>query len=331
MRRFVRAAMISAVFCTLLLLVAGPAGATYRGKNGRIEFSLDTGSGWQIETIRPNGKGLNRITSVGGSALSGDYSPDGTKIVFDIDPNGGDEGCGVFVMDAVDGSNMSDLTPTALTKPDACAWDPSFTPTGRRIVFLANMCASCPLHIRSMGLDGGNRRTIATDPCDCMLHAPDVSPDGKTILFVVERDVVVNGQQGNRKSLYTVRRNGTHMRKIVGFRFDVCNCGGDWAPNGSRIVSSDQAGPTAVPGKASNVFTIRPDGTGLRYVTHSRNVDIYLSVGTYSPDGRWIVYKRVTADGRNRLMQIHPSGDAATLIAKVPGDFRWRDWGSRPT
>jgi Tol biopolymer transport system component len=328
MRHFAGIFAFVAVTCTVLL-AAEPADATYRGKNARIEFSLDTGSGYQINTIRPNGKGLKQITSVTGSALSGDYSPDGTRIVFDIDPKGGVEGCGIFVMDAADGGSVVDLTPKVLTQPDACAYDPTFTPDGRRIVFLAQRCTACRLWISVMNLHGGGRRNIVHEPHRYGMHSPNVSPDGRTIVFLAERDAIVKGVQGNRKSLYTVRMNGTHMQKIVGFRFDVCNCGGDWAPNGSTIVSSDQAGPTPIPGKASNLFTIRPDGTGLRYVTHSRDASIYLSVGTYSPNGRWIMYKRVTAKGKSRLMKIHPSGRAATLIAKLLGDTRWRDWGPK--
>ena len=40
------------------------ADATMPGDNGRIAFSLDTGSGFQINTIRPNGTGLKQLASV---------------------------------------------------------------------------------------------------------------------------------------------------------------------------------------------------------------------------------------------------------------------------
>jgi hypothetical protein len=116
MRRPVGAIALVAATSVVLFAVQ-PAGATYPGKNGLIAFSLDTGNGYQINTIRPNGQGLQQITSVTGSALAADWSPDGTKIVFDIDPNGGEEGCGIFVMDA-DGSNIVDLTPMSRRGPN---------------------------------------------------------------------------------------------------------------------------------------------------------------------------------------------------------------------
>jgi Tol biopolymer transport system component len=102
-----------------------------------------------------------------------------------------------------------------------------------------------------MDVDGGDRRPILRKftlfpPGDYDLHAPRVSPDGRTVLFVVvnESGILVNGVHGNRKALYSVGMNGTHLQQVVPFRFDVCSCGGDWAPNGNRIVSSSQAGPT---------------------------------------------------------------------------------------
>ncbi len=116
------------------------------------------------------------------------------------------------------------------------------------------------------------------------------------------------------------------------FRFDVCACGGDWAPNGRRIVSSDQVGPTPVPGKASNLFTVRPDGTGLRYLTHYRaaSPDISVGVGSYSPDGRWIVFKHVNnPEERYVMWKVHPDGSRLTRIRRFKVNFYGRDWGAR--
>jgi hypothetical protein len=135
--------------------------------------------------------------------------------------------------------------------------------------------------------------------------------------------------------LYTVRMNGTHMRKIVPFRSDVCSCGGDWAPNGRRIVSSDQVGPTPLPGAPSNLFTVRPDGTGLRYLTHYRRPshegDVLVAAGTYSPDRRWIVLKHANVpEGRYLMWKVHPNGTHLTRIRRLKFDFGTRDWGPQP-
>jgi Tol biopolymer transport system component len=340
MRRSLRSITVSILALALFPLVERPAQATYPGKNGRIALGLDRGSGLQISTIRPNGEGLTQLTSIAGNAVFPDWSPDGTKIAFDAQLSGEDVPCHTEVMDA-DGSKIVDLTPKVVIKHRGCAYDPSFTPNGNRLVFVQQRCRSdvrCPRAIWSMNLHGRDRRKILRawtlfSPGDYDLHSPHVSPDGHTVLFSVvnESGIVVHGEDGNRKALFSVRMNGTHLSKVVRFRFDVCVCGGDWAPNGRRIVSSDQAGPTPVPGRAPNLFTVRPDGSGMRFLTHSGRTRVYISGGSYAPNGRWIAYKRVTATGKVRLMKIHPSGRGASIIARLSANFAGRDWGPRAT
>lgn len=318
-----------------VLLTAMPAHATFPGKNGRIAFSLDTGNGLQINTIRPNGEGLRQITSVTVSSLDSDWSPTGTKIAFDVDTTGEGSPCRIKTMDA-DGSHIVDITPKVVVANGGCAYNPTFTPSGKRIVFVEQRCGSdvhCPRKIWSMGIGGKNRRVILPElgvfpPGGYDLHSPRVSPDGRTVLFTVVNET---RRFGNRKALYTVRMNGTHLFQVLPYRFDVSVGGEDWAPNGQRIESSSQAGPTPVPGVPSNLFTVRPDGTDLRYLTHSHDTNVAIGAGSYSPDGYWIVYKRVSATGKYRLMKIHPSGEGATVIATLPANPSGRDWGPRPT
>ena len=74
---------VGTVFLTVV-----PAHATFHGTNGRIAYSLDTGSGAQIYTIKPDGTGRRQLTRVDGDAISPDWSPNGRKIVFEVDhPN----------------------------------------------------------------------------------------------------------------------------------------------------------------------------------------------------------------------------------------------------
>jgi Tol biopolymer transport system component len=299
--------------------------STFHGRNGRIAVALDTGSGVQVSSIRPGGQGLTQLTSVQGSAFGPDWSPDGTRIVYEVDPTGGTEGCAISLMRA-DGTEIRDV----LTPNKGCAWDPSFTPSGHRIVFVAQRCERCGIAIRSMNRHGRDRRTILPRAPFDQVHAPRVSPGGHRVVFLAEKAITVDGVEGNRKALYMVRTNGTHLRQVVPYRLDVCACGADWAPNGNGIVSSSQAGPTPVPGKPSNLFTVRPDGTHLRYLTHSHDPAVLIYVGSYSPNGRWIAYKRVTAGEKYRLMKIHPSGRDPTLIATLEANFTGRDWGARP-
>ncbi len=144
------------------------------------------------------------------------------------------------------------------------------------------------------------------------------------------------------KALYSVRMNGTHLKTVVPYDFDVCACGGDWAPNGRRIDFSDNAGPGGEPQtRPTNLATIRSDRTGLRFVTHFQGIGVYVSNGSYSPDGRWILFKTTrhkagtpgdtTSGDKYALWKIHPDGTGKTLIARFKFNPGTRDWGPRPT
>jgi Tol biopolymer transport system component len=332
MRRLARlaAASLAAILgLGTVFLTAVPAHATFPGRNGRIAYTLDKGSGAQIYTINPDGTGRRQLTHVNGSAVDPDWSPDGRKIVFELDHLSGPTSCSIEIMDA-DGSNIRDLTGSR----QGCEMTPAFTPNGRRIVF-AHDCDQCAIVLRSMNLQGKDRRLILRAPRlggRAGTDEPQVSPDGRTVLFLVEKELgVINGVDENVKALYSVRMNGTHLKTVVPFDFDVCACGGDWSPNGNRIDFSDNAGAAGEPQtKPTNLATIRPDGTGLRFLTHFTGIHVYVSSGSYSPDGRWILFKTIR-DGKYALWKIHPDGTGKTLIARFKFNPGTRDWGPRPT
>jgi len=81
------------------------------------------------------------------------------------------------------------------------------------------------------------------------------------------------------------------------------------------------------PDRPVNVVTIRPDGTGLRYLTDLRTPDQRALAGTYSPDGHWIVFRREDGD-RSALMVMNTDGHAMRVVLPF-SDFRPRfiDWG----
>jgi len=80
-----------------------------------------------------------------------------------------------------------------------------------------------------------------------------------------------------------------------------------------------------------NSPTVRPDGTDLRLVTHYQGGTANAFVGSYSPDGRWIVF-RLNENGLFGLFKIHPDGTHLKAILPL-SSFRPRfmDWGARPS
>ena len=170
-RRTALATALTAVAGCVALVLAGPAHATFPGRNGLIAFYSSTDQGAQIFTVRPNGRDLRQITHVSGDAADVDWSPDGRRIAFDIETP---DSVQIAIMNA-DGSGLVTL-PKA--PGNIIEVDPSFTPDGRRLVFLTNNGGDDA--IWSMKLDGTDRRLIKTGGAS----DPNVSPDGRRIAFV---------------------------------------------------------------------------------------------------------------------------------------------------
>ena len=293
--------------------------ATYPGRNGLIAFQADTGSGYQLYTIDPNGHNMTQITHLTGDALNSDWSPDGRQLVFEFDhPDGS---CSIMLMNA-DGSNQTDLTAPANPPGwNGCEAQPSFTPDGSRIVFERYDPTSNVDAIWSMNLSGGARQEITVGTNNGVTD-PNVSPDGKTVSFL-DFDGTPYGA-----ALFSAGLDGSNLTQITPFTFDVAGKH-DWAPDGQHIVLSIDAYGLQ-PGISANVVTIRPDGSDPRYLTTYTGGQLNAFTGSYSPDGQWIVF-RLEQNGQYVLYRMNAKNGALHAIIPL-GSFRPRgiDWGSAP-
>ena len=312
-RRALAPSVVASALVLVLAVTSLPSFATFPGRNGRIVFGADTGGGYQLYTVRPAGTDLRQITHLDGDAVHPEWSPNGRRIVFELDRPSGPPFCSVVLVNS-DGTNMVDLT----GRRNGCEGQPSFTPDGHRIVFdrfndLTNVEA-----IWSMNLHGGERRLVTTGIGKGVTD-PNVSPDGRTVSLIA-----YNGKDLGQ-ALYTSGLHGGHLRQVVPFRFDVA-VKQDWAPNGRHLVFTDNADNFERP---ANIARIRPDGTGLRYLTHYRSPDLRAYVGSYSPNGRWIVF-RLENHGRYGLFKMRADGSHVRTILP-PSSFKPRfiDWGPR--
>ncbi|WP_344157778.1 hypothetical protein [Nocardioides koreensis] len=288
-----------------------PAEGTFPAENGRIAFAAEN-PGFQIYTIRADGTGLRRVTHVpGGGASQPDWSGDGTRIAFGRERTDGTSD--VIVMDA-DGSNRHNLTKSGYET------QPAFSPDDQHLYF---ECDCHPQGIFVMRDDGTARRRITTHGFRGEADSdPNTSPDGGTVTFVRHK------VDGELQALMAVDRTGDNLRRLVPYRREVA-IKHDWAPDGEHIVITINADYPH--GRSPNVATIRSDGTGLRQLTHYAGGRQGAFAGSYSPDGRWIVF-RVENLKTNvfRLVKMHPDGTHRTRIATLPFAPRGIDWGPRP-
>jgi len=300
------------LFACLAMLISAvaPAFATFPGRNGLIAFQVQTDDGFQIFTVRPNGKDLRQITFLSGDAVAASWSPDGHRIVFEHDVP--DACANVAIMNA-DGADIVEFP-----APNVCEGDPTFTPDGKRIIFDRFDPATGDEAFWSMDLDGNNRQRIG--PC---CADPTVSPDGSRLSYVG-----FNGDPTGA-ALFTSKLDGTGVFQVTPFSFDVA-VKQDWAPDGNHLVFTIY-GDVPIDGVSPNIVTIRPDGTHFRQITQYEGGDVKATAGSYSPNGRWIVF-RLTDHGTFGLYKIHPDGTHLTAVLPL-SDFRpsFIAWGPRPS
>ena len=305
---------IAPALVIVLLVWASPAHATYPGRNGLIAFSAQESpdAHYEIYTVRENGHELRQITHLDADASAPDWSPDGRRITFQIDRNE-EPFCSVAIMNS-DGTDIVELTPQG----NICENDPSFTPDGSRIVFDRYDPETNDEALWSMDVAGRDRHRIG--PC---CANPNVSPDGERLSFLT-----FNEEPGG-SALFTSQIDGSDLVQLTPFSFAVA-IKQDWAPDGRNLVFS-KFGYAHGPEVSANIATIRPNGTHLRFVTHYEGGGISANVGSYSPDGRWIVF-RLEDYGLFGLYKIRPDGTHMRAILPL-SNFKPRfiDWGAKPS
>jgi Tol biopolymer transport system component len=160
-------------------------------------------------------------------------------------------------------------------------------------------------------------------------QSPAWSPDGKRLVFIGKyMKSRTNGTGCECRALYVVNANGGGLRRILppGRR-----PGGrpDWSPDGSRILFRTHPGDDPS-GVGANLYTIRPDGTGLHQLTHFSAYARVLD-GSYSPDGKSIVFETSNGAVGGELPDIfvmNADGTNMRPITRTRNFETGADWGS---
>jgi TolB protein len=289
----------------LAAIFAAPSNATFHGRNGLLAYQAKVGRHIQLFTVRPDGTGGRQVTHLTDSdAIGASWSPNGSRIVFARDYLLGSrkEHLDVVTIGA-DGRRLHALGLKGLN-----GW-PTWSPDGKRIFFLRAPGfatvdpAGGPL---SQVVFGGE------------VESPTFSPDGRRIAFW-------RHEQGGA-SLYVVGVDGTGLKRVKAYSKGIADKI-DWSPDGARIAFSTPDFDR--PGLSANVYTIRPDGTGLIQLTHDRGGTIENGVDSWSPDGAKIAF----VSNRSGTYEIWSLGSAngagATQITRGP-EAHFAAWGTHP-
>jgi TolB protein len=194
---------------------------------------------------------------------------------------------------------------------------PAFTPDGTRIVFTRCCPVSSGYGLWSIKSDGSGLRLVTTEtvgaaPRDPSDNLPQVSPDGRTIVF--HRNVVICADLsgcGNR--IATVNIAGGHLRQLTDPAMDaqVPN----WSPDGRRIVFQ----------ALGNIWTINTDGSGLTQLTFEPDATPDFGP-SYSPDGKKIIFHHASEEGQRDLYTMNADGTGVTQLTRTDSSERWPQW-----
>ncbi len=262
--------------------------------------------GWGLFTLDPETGEEHQITS-GVRDYGSDWSPDGTKIVYDREASGSQGG--IWVVDA-DGSNATQLTDDGRV--------PAWSPDGTTIAFARSDpgtivsdggVESGGYSIYLMAPDGTDVRRLT--PAGNLDYSPVWSPNGSQIAFL-------RGGAG----MQVMNADGTNVHQLTGPDLELLS-GPAWSPDGTSIAvaingvkDGAQGGIALVATAGTNAMTFVP-GTRADYPD-------YVSNPAWSPDGRWMAYVHgypgtitlVRPDGSDRhTLHVDPGSDSIEELA----------------
>jgi len=222
-----------------------------------ILFTSNASGSFELHTMDPSGANVRQLTTTSGQGRSttGSYSRDGTRIVYVVEqPRGGSN---IWIMNA-DGTGAQQLTDT----PDRDT-SPEFSPDGTKIVFDSNRDGQRNIYV--MDVDGTNRVQLTTGSIN---FDPSFSPDGSKIVFASTR---FSG--GGRQDVWLMDATGqgSGLVHVTAARSFILLGQPQFSSDGTWIVFSGQE---QVAFADSDIWRVRPDGTGLQKVLAQTGEDL---------------------------------------------------------
>jgi TolB protein len=325
--------LLTAALC---VAAVAPAGATLPGADGRIAFARfnDVTGLFDLYTSLADGSQEQLIErDAQGSAWGAD------QLIYDHETDMASGTVDIFTAHA-DGSQKHQLTSDA-----GFNGGPALSPDGSLVAFESDR-GDFPAQegIYVMRADGSGVRRLTSTPDNALYDSePRFSPDGSRVVFYRLRQSREPhggsggryGPVGNRGAIFVVNVDGTGLRRLTAWGHDLG--APDWSPDGRLIAYNGVF--DARPGTLNEIYTMRPDGSDVRQVTHNTRwtaAGSSFSLGsdwqpTWSPSGSRLLYVHFDSTAgccTIDLWTIRPDGTDAQPAFIDDGYDDWPSWGS---
>jgi Tol biopolymer transport system component len=320
-----RAVLIVALLAVAAVVAVAPAAAA----SGTIAYQQTDDQGlFQLWSVPAAGGAATQLTSratapVPDACLYGcfaeqpEWSADGSRLFFDTDwtPN-----VHVWSM-APDGTDTRQVT-------FSDGWDgfPGISPDGATIAFDYTRGDESGGGIAIAPVDGSTPHTqLTSGPKRGWDTHPQYSPDGTLIAFQrFTRSTCPESGCGKRRdggfggSIWIMNADGSDRRRITPPGQVWTHP--QWSPDGSLLLIQSYNEGGRANGISSDLYTIRPDGSGLTAITRTRKGEHSFS-GDWSPDGGRISYVHYRpGDDHLEIQTMAADGSDPQIVTACPSE-----------
>jgi Tol biopolymer transport system component len=247
----------------------------------------------ELYVVRTDGSGETQLPYELSFSLS--WSPDGGRIGFRQSVAGAHE----LVSIRPDGTDVVKLTDATLDAVSGLAWSPD----SARIAYSAAAPSGPPgeLSLFTVRADGTARTRV-------------LEPDVLSASWLPTGSLVATAVLGSTSNygLFTVPPDGSALTKLSGPVAQGHFIGSpSWPRDASRVLFGifESAFATGTPWPPGDLFTVRPDGTGLVRLNDARLIGKGVGAYWWAPDGSRIIYRGPQATGGVvELFSVRPDG-----------------------
>lgn len=333
---------------TLITAIALLAGPTARGSESEpvtgstpvtghdIVFATQLSHGVATLVLTEDGDVREILADVKGDKNDPDWSPDGSRIALEvIDADGWD----IWTV-AADGNDGSLLVDRAPCPEGDCLGvsNPAWSPDGESMAYMRFYVAPGDVlrgDIEVMDIASGETRVIASAPPGTVYEHPRWTPDGASLVYTFTSftdTVALDTHTGGGIGIVSAVTPGAEPRELTDPAL-FASYPDVRASDGLIVFNTYNLGEFDPPAPASNLYTVRADGSELTQLTHYGPGETRAGQPTWTPDGDRIIFTlgvlHTPDDSETpNIASIDANGDGLTILFAHASHARPRPTGT---